>query len=649
MKRFFCTLLCVCFLLLHIGDFAYAKEEIRSIRFGIALADGFLMQAADGSYDGYMVTYLQELSQYTSWDYEIVTANNQEELLSLLQDGELDVVMGVQAKDAYNDAYVFTDQYIGNSYTTLAVSVQDITHVPNDYHAYDGMTIGYVEGDERSYQALHAFADAYAFSFTEVAYPSYERLREDVTKQNIDAMVAADITAQNDLRINNRFSSKQLGIVVHKELRDVLEDLNFALESIHEINMNYDMQVYDAFFPKSQNPSLILSEEEKAFVAELPALRVVSGLNTVPLDYFEAGRYQGISAGMLKRISELTGIRFTYTRAESFADAYDRLGAGEADVITDLYHHSLTSMPKDMIYLSPLSSMQMMVLQNRSVKEKTLSDAVMALPNGYHRIDDIQPKETILYDSLEDCILAVHHGNADFVYGSAYAIDYYVRKHGITNVDIAPITNTSRALMLGTSKQVDPRLVSILNKAITCISQEERQQIFLRTMFEANHEITLPAFLRMHFAKVLIAVILLACFICIRVLSSIKKKRKEEMKQIQRYQMLAEISGDFIFEYDFLKDQLMISSKDAERLGVPAVIDNYLSSVKNQEFFYSMEDMYMLSEEELQDPSIRYVQRDLAWTSIDGSSYQLHVLLMIERDQQQRPILCIGRIQKEAV
>lgn len=652
MKRVFCVFFCVCFLLMKIQLPAYAKERKQIVRVAIPLAEGFLEQAENGTYVGYMHTYLQKISQYTAWDYEIITnqeGQSSKELFQMLDHGEVDLLMGAEVNDTNKQVYAFPEKHIGNSYVTLAVSAQDILHVPNDYRAYEGMVIGYMQDDERSYQALHTFANSYHFSFEEVAYTSYEALREDVKKQAIDAMVGVDIVVDQDLRINNRFSSTQIGIAMRKEYTTLYDDLNFALDSIHEVNIHSDTQLYDTFFPKTYAPQFLLSEEEKAYLQEITPLRVVSGMNTVPLDYFEDGVLKGVSAEMLDRIHELTGIEFTYAHASNLEEAYKRIADHEADIITSLYDDRLGSTHEDITFLSPLESLQMVIIKNRKAEQKQLSDLRMALPAGYDRIDDMLAKEVQTFDSMEECILAVHQGRADFVHGSAYALEYYIRKHGISNVSLIPLSNASRSLMLGASKEMDPRLLSILNKAIHCISEEERQQIYFHAMFVADNEVTITAFIRMHFVKVLAVVIITMTLLCIVILHVHKKRRQEEMAQVRRYQMLADISGDFIFEYDFVKDQLMISASDAERLGVPSVIDNYIKSVKNQEFFFSIEDMDMLSEEELHDPRLHSFQRDLAWTSMDGLPYTLHAFLMVERDDKNHPILCIGRLIKEAV
>lgn len=631
---------------------AFAKDTKQTIKVGIPLRAGFLEIDSNGEYKGYMDTYLQEISQYTAWDYEIISdhdLHDGEDLYTMLDEGALDAVMGVAVRDENKHSYIFTEKNIGNSYVTLAVSTQDTTHVPNDYQSYNGMSIGYLQEDERSLQAIRLFANSYSFHFEEIMYTSYEQLRQDVKNQKIDAMVGLDIVAEDDLRINNRFSSTPIGIIVQKDQMDIFADLNFAIDSIHEVNMNYDIQLYDTFFPKTMPSKLVLSEEEKAYLSTLPALRVVSGTNSIPLDYFENGVYKGIHADMLEKISELTGIRFQYMRADSVDEAYKSILADEADVVTDVYHDSIKLMHKDITYVSPLGNIQMVIIKNNKVKKQELSNLTMALPKRFHSVDEIQAKEVKHYDSLEDCMLAIQRGNADFVYASTYAVEYYVRKHGITNAELSLIPNSSRALMLGTSKHVDPRLVTILNKAIRSISEEEKQQIYFHSIFNANNDVTLPAFIRMHFAKVLLGAVFVMLFFCWCMLRSLKKKRKEELANARRYQMMAELSGDFIFEYNFRKDQLLISRMDAERLGVPPVIDNYLKSVKNEEFFYTMEDMHMISEEELHDPALTCIQRDLPWTSIDGKNYQLHALIMFERDEKNNPQVCIGRLSKVSV
>lgn len=59
---------------------------------------------------------------------------------------------------------------------------------------------------------------------------------------------------------------------------------------------------------------------------------VGSAEDYLPFDLYQDGQYRGIMGEMLKRISDISGIRFKVISG-SFADVYNRAVAGEIDVL----------------------------------------------------------------------------------------------------------------------------------------------------------------------------------------------------------------------------------------------------------------------------------------------------------------------------
>ena len=103
-------------------------EARRVVRVGFPQQEGFTMKGRDGRYTGYTYDYLQELSQYTQWEYEFVEMDGDineslTALLEMLANGEIDMLGGM----AYNDALAEIYDYPGTSYgeVGLVLAVDD--------------------------------------------------------------------------------------------------------------------------------------------------------------------------------------------------------------------------------------------------------------------------------------------------------------------------------------------------------------------------------------------------------------------------------------------------------------------------------------------------------------------------------------------
>ena len=68
-------------------------------------------------------------------------------------------------------------------------------------------------------------------------------------------------------------------------------------------------------------------------------------------------------------------------------------------------------------------------------------------------------------------------GEADYTYMDAYTAQYYVNMPEYQNLKMIPQSYEPRKICFGVAKAGDPQLLSILNKCINTISEEDSQAI----------------------------------------------------------------------------------------------------------------------------------------------------------------------------
>jgi hypothetical protein len=79
-----------------------------------------------------------------------------------------------------------------------------------------------------------------------------------------------------------------------------------------------------------------LSEEERAWIARHPVVRVATSADYGPFTFVEQGKVIGMSIDYLDRLHELTGIEFKIEEPASFQNNLQRIGSGEVDVMMSL-------------------------------------------------------------------------------------------------------------------------------------------------------------------------------------------------------------------------------------------------------------------------------------------------------------------------
>jgi len=80
-------------------------------------------------------------------------------------------------------------------------------------------------------------------------------------------------------------------------------------------------------------PDLVLSEEERAYVASLPTLRVSNESDWPPFDYAQSGQPRGYSVDVIRMIAAMTGMRLEFVNGYSWQELVALFRRGEVDLL----------------------------------------------------------------------------------------------------------------------------------------------------------------------------------------------------------------------------------------------------------------------------------------------------------------------------
>lgn len=229
--------------------------------------------------------------------------------------------------------------------------------------------------------------------------------------------------------------------------------------------------------------SISWTEDELAFMEDHPVIGLGIDPGFVPFEFIdENGDYQGITADYLSLISEKTGLQFEVVKGLTWPEAYDMALAGNLDVLPAIgktkerEEHFLFSKPyyyfKRVIVtrdtdthisgMEDLEGLTVAVQRNSSHHSYLLS---------YPHIN------LSLYDSVEAALTAVATGTETAFIGNLSTTNYLIRSNGLTNLRfVAFEAEKPQALYFAVRKDC-PELVSIFNKAIDSITENEKLAI----------------------------------------------------------------------------------------------------------------------------------------------------------------------------
>lgn len=227
-----------------------------------------------------------------------------------------------------------------------------------------------------------------------------------------------------------------------------------------------------------------LTPEEKTWLSEHPVITVGSDPMWAPLEFVdENGEFQGIAIDFLDRISESLGVRFEIVKGLTWAETVDGVKNREIDMFSCVtptasraeyvsFATSHIAAPvmvftrEDHLYVEDLSE-----LDGRSV----------AIVKGYAMVEFLKSDHpnirVVETENMEDALGQLASGKVDAYIDFLLSVTYAIQKQSYGNIKVSGETPYDLKLCLAPRSDW-PELLSILEKALNSISEEERNALY---------------------------------------------------------------------------------------------------------------------------------------------------------------------------
>jgi len=237
------------------------------------------------------------------------------------------------------------------------------------------------------------------------------------------------------------------------------------------------------------------TQEEQEWIKENPIVKVGGGGDWAPFDFVDRdGNYKGISNDYLTLISKLTGLKFEVEVAK-WSRNLQKMKSGEIDLLDTVYYtkERTSYMNYAQSYFEMLDYF-FIHKDLKIVRIEELDGKTIAIPRGYAQYEIVKkefPRIKILtVETFSDAIDAVLEKRADILFDTYAVVSYVIQKEGLT--DIVPFKsyrgNSVMKLHMTLTKS-KPLLVSIVDKALSMITDREKQEIYDRWL-GSNAEVT---------------------------------------------------------------------------------------------------------------------------------------------------------------
>lgn len=467
-------------------------SEKTVLRVAFPIVAGFTQLDEYGNHTGLIIDYLEEISKYTNWEYEYVETDS-ENLLNDAYEGKFDLIGGTYYAEELEDYFFYPDYSLGMSHATLLCRNDDDSLRAYDLSSMNGKTIGVYEKATEKIYYLQQFLNVNAIKCTLKYYTSEEagsavNLYQYLENNEVDLLLGNNSDAYSGFRIFTSFNAQPHYLVTLKGNQEILDGLNMALKKITEANPTFADECYRRNFPSVEALSVRFSAEEQVYIQEKKNVSVAAIRQWHPFFCLEneEENHQGLVYDFLENISARTGLSFQYVFADNYLDAIKLVQDGKADMLGFFLNNENTAKDSGLALTKSYASINSIIVKNKAVPYPG-EGLTAAVVEGKRLPEDIHAANIIYYPTILDGLKAVNRGEVDFIYGTAPSLEQEIQNHRFSNVMAVSLINRNTEIAFALARPVDPELLSIMNKAIFNLRDEEVTDIINRNSISIGY------------------------------------------------------------------------------------------------------------------------------------------------------------------
>lgn len=383
---------------------------------------------------------------------------------------------------------------------------------------------------------------------------------------------------QKDL---NLFSASEIRRIIDaasgkekESFNDIMNDWNRRWEACRPEGLKANINKTEEQLENSvfDNSKVQFSDTEEKYLLDNPAIRVGFHQNMAPLSYEMQGAFCGAAYEMCNIIARNTNLDITYIGYPNTNELIQALQRGEIDMAAGI--EKTTEYEGLIKYSKDYFEYYNVLIENEKMATAELADRLAAIPTGEVNSYWSNMEKTGNYTSIGECVEAVEKLKADYTITNYYSANYYTREKECEKVSVIPYVG-SGSLHLGFAANADAAFVAICNKCIYSIADGEMEVALMKYMDPPAKEMTLKRFVEAHtmlcfavvfgFFFVVLAAILL-------ILLEKNKSNKKHALEVKKYELLASLADEYMFEYDCEKNEIVFNDKYETAFGFGGTI-----------------------------------------------------------------------------
>lgn len=295
---------------------------------------------------------------------------------------------------------------------------------------------------------------------------------------------------------------------------------------------------------ESDAPSF--NAEEQAYIDSHPKLKVGFVPDRVPVSFAdEDGHIEGITRYIMERVSELCGMEFELVALPTQNVTYVYLADEGFDLLTSVEYNEENKKANGILISDPYLSTRKVVIAKSDLEITSNSEFTAAVSTGSQTLKKVLaasfPNFKLRdYDTVEDCFDAVRSGEADLLIQNQYVAEYWLSRPRYEKLKVIPVMGLDDQVCFsavvsyggkpGATQREGEVLISILNKAIGAMGEDEQGTYIIQGVMENQYEYGFTDFLQRYRYSVIALLIFVPLTLVLVALLILQRLRTAESK-----------------------------------------------------------------------------------------------------------------------
>lgn len=263
---------------------------------------------------------------------------------------------------------------------------------------------------------------------------------------------------------------------------------------------------------------IVLTEDEKEYVKSAGEITVGQIRNRYPISNLDesTGKLSGINEDILDIISDVSGLKLVSKPIALDEKPMVALKKGKFDMVMGVLQTENFLKDKELQMSDPFLESTMAVVMRSGETFSAKEKYTVALKASFQAMQEYimtsYPNyKTKFYSTDEECFHALQDGEVDLMMQNVHVTSYLLQKPQYSDLQILPTTFLTEKNCIATTAGTDSRLISIINKSIQAISDQQRNEVILANTTAQPYKLTIEDVFYKYRLQILAFAVLIGC------------------------------------------------------------------------------------------------------------------------------------------